>query len=143
MAPKGHLHLEVGIFNMLKYECRRLGLWVADNVEQLDNVDATTEVLQDLDFALNLLLLDRLPCREIPAKDMVRQLNASCDPRDSQQLHTSQTSNCHQVLHLENFDDALRPIRHVAALEYLAVLSAAQFAHNLVIFQVPVGHFTQ
>lgn len=39
-------------------------LWVADNVEQLDDVDAAFEILQHLDLALNLFLLDGLQCVE-------------------------------------------------------------------------------
>jgi len=46
---------------MLEDERRSLRLRVTNNIQQLDNVDATPEVLKDLDFALDLLFVDRLP----------------------------------------------------------------------------------
>jgi hypothetical protein len=36
---------------MLKNEARRLGVWVANHVEKLDDVGAAAQVLQDLDLA--------------------------------------------------------------------------------------------
>ena len=44
----------------LKDQRWRFRLWIADNVEQLDNIGAAAQVLKDLDLTTNLLLLDRL-----------------------------------------------------------------------------------
>jgi hypothetical protein len=52
--------LEVDVVNVLEYQRWRLGMRIAHNVQELDDVGTTTEVLQDLDFTSNLLLLDRL-----------------------------------------------------------------------------------
>ena len=45
---------------MLKDEGGGLALRVADDVEELDDVGTAAHVLEDLDLALDLLLLDRL-----------------------------------------------------------------------------------
>ena len=84
-------------------------LVVAHHVEQRDNVGAARQVLQNLDFTLDLLLLDGL----------------------------------------EDLDDAFLVVDDVDALKDLGVLSAANLADNLVVFQhaprdvdrvvVPVG----
>jgi hypothetical protein len=52
--------LEVRVVNVFEDEGRGLGLRIAYNVEQLDNVGTATHVLKDLDLPLNLLLLDGL-----------------------------------------------------------------------------------
>mmetsp|Transcript_8091 Transcript_8091/g.20738 ORF Transcript_8091/g.20738 Transcript_8091/m.20738 type:complete len:348 (-) Transcript_8091:212-1255(-) len=52
--------LEVGVVHVLEDEAGRLGLLVPHHVEQLDDVGAAVEVLQDLHFSLDLLLLHRL-----------------------------------------------------------------------------------
>lgn len=51
---------EVGVVDVLEDERGRLALRVADDVEEGDDVGAAGEVLQDLDLALDLLLLDGL-----------------------------------------------------------------------------------
>ena len=51
---------EVGVIDELKDERGRLALRVADDVEQGDDVGPAGEVLQNLDLALYLLLLDGL-----------------------------------------------------------------------------------
>mmetsp|Transcript_9124 Transcript_9124/g.28278 ORF Transcript_9124/g.28278 Transcript_9124/m.28278 type:complete len:520 (-) Transcript_9124:64-1623(-) len=53
-------HLEVGVVYVLEDEAGRLGLRVTHDVHQLDGVRPAAQVLQDLDLALDLLLLDRL-----------------------------------------------------------------------------------
>ena len=53
-------HLEVRVLHVLKHEAGRLGVRVAHHIQQLDDVGAATQVLQDLDLALDLLLLDGL-----------------------------------------------------------------------------------
>lgn len=39
---------------MLKYQARRLGLLISNDVEQLDNIRPAAEVLQNLNLSLNL-----------------------------------------------------------------------------------------
>ena len=51
---------EVGVVDMLKDERWRFGLWIADDVEKLNNVCSAAHVLENFDLALNLLFLDRL-----------------------------------------------------------------------------------
>ena len=51
---------EVGGGDVLEDEGRGLGRRVAHAVEQRDDVGPPAQVLQDLDLALDLLLLDRL-----------------------------------------------------------------------------------
>lgn len=47
-------HLEIGVVDILKDEGGRLGLWVPYDVEELDDVGAAVQVLQDLDLPLDL-----------------------------------------------------------------------------------------
>ena len=52
--------LEVHVVHVLRDQARDLRRLVAHNIKQRDDVWAASKVLQDLDFALDLLLLDRL-----------------------------------------------------------------------------------
>ena len=74
-------------------------LVIAHHVQQRDNVGPARQVLQNLDLALYLLLLDRL----------------------------------------EDFDDAFLVVDDVDALKHLRVLSAADFADHLVVFEHAPG----
>ena len=47
-------HFEVGVVDILKHEAGRLGLGISHHVQQLDDIGAPTQVLQDLDFPLDL-----------------------------------------------------------------------------------------
>lgn len=51
---------EVGVVDILEDEGRRLALGVAHDIEERNNIGPAGEVLQDLDLALDLLLLDGL-----------------------------------------------------------------------------------
>lgn len=51
---------EVGVVDVFEDERGRLALRIPDNVEQGDNVGPASQVLQDLDLALYLLLLNGL-----------------------------------------------------------------------------------
>jgi len=51
---------EVGVINVLEDKGRGFGLRVADDIEESDDVGTAGEVLQDLDLALDLLLLNGL-----------------------------------------------------------------------------------
>jgi hypothetical protein len=53
-------YLEIGIVDIFKDKRRSLGLWISDNVEELNNVGSSTHVLENLDFALDFLLFDGL-----------------------------------------------------------------------------------
>lgn len=51
---------EVGVVDIFEDERRGLALRVPNNVQERNNVGPSRQVLEDLDFALDLLLLDRL-----------------------------------------------------------------------------------
>lgn len=51
---------EISVIDVLEYQTRCLALAVSYNIEKRDYVRSTTEVLQDLDLSLYLLLLNRL-----------------------------------------------------------------------------------
>ena len=53
---------EVGVVHVLEDESRRSRDGVLDDALQGDDVGAAAQVLQDLDLALDLLLLDGLQC---------------------------------------------------------------------------------
>lgn len=63
---------------MLKDQGRRLALLVAHHVQQLDDVGAPGDALEDLDFPLDLALLDRL-----------EHLELTHEPHTRTQLHRS------------------------------------------------------
>ena len=47
-------HLEVCVVHILKDQAGRLGLRVPDNIQQLDHIRTTAQILQDLDLPLDL-----------------------------------------------------------------------------------------
>mmetsp|Transcript_37563 Transcript_37563/g.103657 ORF Transcript_37563/g.103657 Transcript_37563/m.103657 type:complete len:272 (-) Transcript_37563:16-831(-) len=100
VRQRGVQLLEFSVVDILKDERRRLGLRVAHNIQELDDVGAAAQVLQDLDLALDLLLLHRL----------------------------------------QDLDDNLCVVCDVDPLEHLAVLAAANLAHDLVVVLVPPLH---
>lgn len=51
---------EIGIVHGFKDQTWGLALIVAHHIQQRDDIRATSEVLEDLDLSLDLLLLDRL-----------------------------------------------------------------------------------
>jgi L-lactate utilization protein LutC len=51
---------EVGVVDSLEDQTRSLALVVANNIQQCHNIGPTSEILQNLDLTLDLLLLDRL-----------------------------------------------------------------------------------
>lgn len=51
---------EIRVVDIFEHQAWRLALTVANHVQQGDHIGATRQVLKDLDFTLNLLLLDRL-----------------------------------------------------------------------------------
>lgn len=51
---------EVRVVDIFEYQRGRLALAIPHNVQQCDHIGPSTEILQDLDLPLNLLLLDRL-----------------------------------------------------------------------------------
>ena len=51
---------EVGVVDIFKDQTRRFALTVPDHIQQSDHVGTACQVLQDFDFSLDLLLLDRL-----------------------------------------------------------------------------------
>mmetsp|Transcript_25018 Transcript_25018/g.57619 ORF Transcript_25018/g.57619 Transcript_25018/m.57619 type:complete len:295 (-) Transcript_25018:70-954(-) len=53
----GIKNLEVGVVDGLKDQARGARLWVPNNVQKLDDVWATTKILENLDFSKNLLFL--------------------------------------------------------------------------------------
>ncbi len=53
-------NLEVRVVDVLEDESRSARHGVLHHIEQVDDVDSTTEVLQNLDLPLDLLLLDWL-----------------------------------------------------------------------------------
>jgi len=52
--------VDVTCVNVLHDQGRRLGHWVSDHVDEVDDVDSSSEGLQDLDFSSDLGLLDWL-----------------------------------------------------------------------------------
>jgi nitrous oxidase accessory protein NosD len=51
---------EIGIVDVLENEGRRLTLRIPNNVEQGNNIRTSGQILEDLNLALDLLLLHRL-----------------------------------------------------------------------------------
>lgn len=51
---------EVGIVDALKYEAGRLALAIPDHIQQGDDIGPSSEILEDFDLTLDLLLLDWL-----------------------------------------------------------------------------------
>ena len=51
---RGVQHLEVSVVDILEDEAWCLRLGVSDHIKQLYDVGASTEILQDLDFSLDL-----------------------------------------------------------------------------------------
>jgi len=51
---------EIGVVDVLEDERWSLALRVSNNIKQGNNIGAASQILQDLDFTLDLLLLDRL-----------------------------------------------------------------------------------
>jgi len=60
IGQSGVQSLEVEVVHVLEDQARRLGDRISDNIQQLDDVLAPGEVLQDLDLALDFFLLHRL-----------------------------------------------------------------------------------
>mmetsp|Transcript_51395 Transcript_51395/g.111835 ORF Transcript_51395/g.111835 Transcript_51395/m.111835 type:complete len:285 (-) Transcript_51395:240-1094(-) len=58
VCERGVERAEVGVVDVLEDERGRLGLRVPDDIEQLDDVGPARQIHQDLDLALDLLLLD-------------------------------------------------------------------------------------
>ena len=58
-------NLEICVIHMLKDQRWRLGLRVTHHIQQLDDVGATMQVLQDLDFALDLHAAQTGQAREL------------------------------------------------------------------------------
>ena len=56
----GIKHLEVGVVDVLEDQARGLALGLSHDVQKLDDVGSTSQVLQDLNLALDFLLLDGL-----------------------------------------------------------------------------------
>ena len=48
---------EVRVVDVLEYQGGGLGLWVADDIQQFDDIRPSAEVLKDLDLPFDLLLL--------------------------------------------------------------------------------------
>lgn len=51
---------EVGIVDIFEDKTGRLALVIPDNIEKSDDIRSTRQILENLDFTLYLLLLDRL-----------------------------------------------------------------------------------
>ena len=60
VAQGGIEGLEVEVVHVLEDQARRLGHRISHNIQQLDDVLASREVLQDLDLAFDFFLLDGL-----------------------------------------------------------------------------------
>lgn len=77
---------EIGIVDMLKDKTRGLAHGIANDIEKSDDIGTAREVLQDFDFALDLLLLNRLEnlddallvIDDIDALEDFRVLSPSC-----------------------------------------------------------------
>lgn len=50
-------HFKLHVMDIFSYQARNLGRGVANNIQQRNNVGATREILEYLDFALYLFLL--------------------------------------------------------------------------------------
>ena len=50
---------EIGIIHVLKNERWGFRLWITDNIQKLNDILSAGEILQDLNFTLNFLLLHR------------------------------------------------------------------------------------
>ena len=55
----GIQNFEIYVIDVLENQGRSLGYWIPDDVQELDDVGATTQYLQNFDLSLDLLLLDR------------------------------------------------------------------------------------
>lgn len=53
-------HFEVHVIDMFKNQARGLGGAIFGDIQQLNDIGSSRKVLQDFDFSLDLLLLDRL-----------------------------------------------------------------------------------
>jgi hypothetical protein len=60
VGQRGIQNLEIRIIHMLKNERGSLALRIPHHIQQLNNIRPPTHILQNLDLALNLLLLDGL-----------------------------------------------------------------------------------
>jgi hypothetical protein len=83
-------HLEICIIDVFKDERGSLGLRIADDIKELNNVGSATHVLKNLDFAFDFLLLDRLKnlndalcivCHIDAFKDLFDGGRKSCEER--------------------------------------------------------------
>lgn len=85
--------LEVDIMDILRDEAGDLGGWVSDDIEQGDDVRSACQVLKDLDFTLDFLLLHRLQdlddalllCRNVDALKNLGKSNKSQDRSDHEE----------------------------------------------------------
>lgn len=118
-------HFEVCVVHILENEAGSLGVGISDNIQQLDNVGATAQVLQD--FYLALDLQTKSSC--------VSVLHfKTCFKSEKQDKDTMYLLLLYR---LQDFDDAFLIADSVHSLKDLAIFPAPNLPHNLIIVLVP------
>lgn len=109
--------LEVCIVDILKDQARGFGLWIPYNIQKLDDVCASTDVLQDLDLTLDLQDIGNVS-------------------RTSLFGVQSMTSNLLFLHRLQDLDDALLIVNDVDAFKDFTVLASANLPDHLIVILI-------
>lgn len=114
-------NLEICVVDILKHQTGCPGLRVPDYIQELDDVCAPADVLQDFDLSLDLRMVE---------------VNIACFVAG----HSRYTADMSYLLffdRFEYFDYTFLVVHNVNALENLAVLAPANFPDNLVVVLIP------
>ena len=112
-------NLEICVVDILKDQARGFGLWIPYNIQKLDDVCASTDVLQDLDLTLDLQHTGEISKRSLTGVQ-------------------SMTPNLLFLHRLQDLDDALLVVDDVDAFKDFTVLASANLPDDLIIILVPV-----
>ena len=121
---------------MFKDERRRLALRVSDDIEKLNDVGAAAHVLEDLDFSLDLLLLDRLEDLD-DALGVVAYID-SFENLAGQFVYVGRDVTANQLLGRTLHSWRIHGSEF--ARTYLTVLSASNLSNDFIIFLVSPIH---
>ena len=106
-------HFEIRIVHVFENQTGRFGLWIADDIQQSDNVRSAHQCLQNLDLSL--------------------YLTWQCTSFAYACLKPNRIACFFLLDRFEDLDDAFCIADDVDALKNFAVLSSAHFPHDLII----------
>ncbi len=141
-------YLVVGVLNVFKNKRGSLGQGIAHNIKQFNDIRSTAQVLQNFDFAFDLLLLDGL---QNLSNTNQRTNSFECSAVPSANGHHSSESklfflfreiefNSKEIKRPTHLDDARLVFYNVESLEHLTVFTATKLTNDFVVVLRPVRY---